>query len=131
MKKIVVDTSIWIEYFRGNEAAAALINNNTGYDLFITGPILTELIQGIKTESEKELFTNLMESYPRITILEHDWVDAGKTGSKLRKNGVTVPMADLLIYTVSINNSCALFTLDKHFGLINETIDSDLEIIDL
>lgn len=131
MKKIVVDTSIWIEYFKGNEAAASIINDNTGFDLFITGPILTELVQGIKTESEKELFTTLMESFPRITIFEQDWVDAGKTGSELRKNGVTVPMADLLIYTVSINNSCALFTLDKHFNLINETIDPDLEIIDL
>jgi len=131
MKKIVVDTSIWIEYFKGNEAAASIINDNTGFDLFITGPILTELVQGIKTESEKELFTKLMESFPRIAILEQDWVDAGKTGSELRKNGVTVPMADLLIYTVSINNSCALFTLDKHFSLINEAIDPDLEIIDL
>lgn len=131
MKKIVVDTSIWIEYFKGNEAAASIINDNTGFDLFITGPILTELIQGVKTESEKELFTTLMERFPRITVLEQDWVDAGKTGSKLRKYGVTVPMADLLIYTVSINNSCALFTLDKHFSLINEAIDPDLEIIDL
>ena len=131
MKKILVDTSIWIEYFKGKEAAASIINDNTGFDLFITGPILTELVQGIKTESEKELFTKLMESFPRIAILEQDWVDAGKTGSELRKNGVTVPMADLLIYTVSINNSCALFTLDKHFNLINETIDPDLEIIDL
>lgn len=131
MKKIIIDTSIWIEYFKGNEAAAAVIDDQAAYDLYVTGPIITELIQGMKTESERDLFTTLIESLPPLNISNQDWITAGQAGSELRRKGITVPLPDLIIYTVASNNECAIFTLDNHFNLINETLGNKIEINNL
>jgi len=40
-------------------------------------------------------------------------------------------MTGLLIYSVALNNNSAIFTLDKHFKLINKTLGESMEIIDL
>ncbi len=129
MKKVIVDTSIWIEYFKGNEAAAKFIHDQANFEVNLAGPILTELIQGIKTESEKSAFSMIMASLPCITISDQDWVNAGEIGSDLRKKGVTVPFADLIIYTAALNNNCSILTLDSHFEMINKARDFDLELI--
>lgn len=128
MKKVIVDTSIWIEYFKGNEAAAKIIHNQTNFEVHLAGPILTELIQGIKTESEKSAFSMVMAGLPSIAISDRDWVVAGEIGAALRKKGVTVPLADLIIYTVALNNNCSIFTLDNHFAMIDEATGSNLEL---
>ncbi len=131
MKKVMIDTSIWIEYFKGNEAAAAVIDDQAGYDLYVMGPIVSELIQGMKTENEMELFAVLIESLPCLKILDRHWLAAGLTGSELRKKGITVPLPDLLIYTVAAENNCAIFSLDNHFSLINNTLGYSMEINNL
>lgn len=131
MNKVIVDTSIWIEYFKGNEAAAKIIHDQSDFEVHLAGPILTELIQGIKTESEKSAFSMVMAGLPCIAISDRDWVDAGDIGSALRKKGVAVPLADLIIYTVALNNNCSIFTLDSHFAMINEATGSNLELSSL
>lgn len=129
MKKVIVDTSIWVEYFKGNEAAAKIIHDQTNFEVHLAGPISTELFQGIKTESEKSAFSIIMAGLPCIAISDQDWVDAGVIGSALRKKGVTVPLADLIIYTVALNNHCSIFTLDSHFAMINKATGSNLSLI--
>ena len=73
----------------------------------------------------------IMASLPCIAISDQDWVDAGEIGSVLRKEGVSVPLADLIIYTAALNNNCSIFTLDSHFEMINEARNFNLEVISL
>ncbi|MFP4016038.1 MAG: PIN domain-containing protein [Halanaerobiales bacterium] len=129
MNNILIDTSMWIEYFKGNKAAHDIIHNNNDYEVFITGPILTELIQGIKTKKEKDRFTMCINGLAKLRITDEDWLDAGNLGNILRRKGITVPLPDLIIFTVAVNNNCSLFTLDKHFSIIKEAIESDIKIL--
>ncbi len=131
MKKILVDTSIWIEYFKGNKSVAAIIEEKNAHTVFIAGPMITELIQGMKTKSEKDNFASSLESLPRLAITDRDWLDAGMLGSALREKGITVPLPDLIIYTLAKNNNCSLYTLDKHFETINKKTAQQLELIGL
>jgi len=131
MKKILIDTSVWVEYFKGNKTAANLIINSDAYSVFIIGPIISELIQGMKTENEKESFTYALESINRIQIADQDWFDAGLAGSYLRSKGITVPLVDLIIYSVARNNQCSICTLDKHFQVINENLNNKVEIVEI
>lgn len=76
--KVLIDTSIWTEYFHGNgqieEAVDLLIDTGRAY---ITGPIMTELIQGVRNKKQaEELFTNL-KALPYIDIGKSDWSDIG------------------------------------------------------
>ena len=131
MKKILVDTSIWIEYFKGNKGVAAIIEEKNAHTVFIAGPMITELIQAIKTKSEKDNFASSLESLPRLAITDRDWLDAGMLGSALREKGITIPLPDLIIYTLAKNNNCSLCTLDKHFETINNKTAQHLELIGL
>jgi len=130
MKNILIDTSIWVEYFKGNQEAAGMIDKLPAGIAFITGPVITELIQGLKNKIEKDDFVMALKSIPLLEVTGQDWVDAGIFGSTLREKGITVPLPDLIIYTVAFNNSCSLWTADKHFPIIEEAIASGLEIFD-
>lgn len=131
MKKILIDTSAWVKNFKGNKTAANLINNSGTNSVFIIGPVISELIQGMKTENEKESFSYALESINRIQIADQDWFDAGLVGSLLRCKGITVPLVDLIIYSVARNNQCSICTLDKHFQVINKNLNNKVEIIEV
>lgn len=131
MKQLLVDTSIWIEYFKGNSNAAGIIHDNDSHTVCTTGPIITELIQGLKTKSEKEVFSACLGSLPKIAITDQDWVDAGLLGNDLREIGTTIPLPDLIIYIIARNNNCSICTLDKHFEIINRNTAHNIEIIGL
>ncbi len=129
MKKILIDTSAWVEYFKGSKRVARMVSGMESYSAFIIGPVISELIQGMKTEKEKESFTYALESINRLEIADQDWFDAGVAGSLLRSKGTTVPFVDLIIYIVARNNQCSICTLDKHFQVINKTLNSHVEIL--
>lgn len=127
MKKILVDTSIWIEYFKGEINVIEKIHNRNHCN-FITGPVITELIQGIRTQNEKDRFIMCIKALPKLQISDSDWVTAGNIGNSLRTKGITVPLPDLIIFTLAMKNDCALYTLDKHFIIIKEAIQANVEV---
>jgi hypothetical protein len=129
MKKLLVDTSIWIEYFKGKKNVLDIIHDKNNFEIFITGPIITELIQGIKTQKEKARFTICINALPKLQIDDNDWVNAGNLGNSLRKKGITVPLLDLIIFSIAKKNNCVLFTLDKHFQIIKDALQIEIEIM--
>ena len=129
MTKILVDTSIWIEYFKANKEVLEIIHDRKNYEIFIAGPIITELIQGLKTEKEKAKFSMCIDAIPKLPLNDTIWVDAGNYGNTLRRSGVTIPLADLIIFTMACKYNCSLFSLDKHFKIIKDTIKNDFDLI--
>ncbi len=129
MKKILVDTSIWIEYFKGNTEVINLIHSTDRYSAYIAGPIITELIQGFKTSREKERFITSISALPKLLITDEDWIEAGTLGNTLKEKGKTIPIPDLLIFQLAHKNNCSLYTLDKHFQIIVGATGFELEII--
>lgn len=129
MKKVLVDTSIWIEYFKGKKMVQDIIHDPKNFQCFIVGSVIAELLLGIKTSSEKNRLITCLNVLPMLEITDNDWIDAGNTGNLLRQKGITVPLPDLIIFSVANKNSCALFTMDKHFEIIKDSIKSEIEII--
>jgi len=125
--KIIVDTSIWIEYFKNNKNYVEFIEENLHLDLiYITGPVITELIQGVKGEKEHLMLLNSINAIPYIECTFKDWVMAGEMSFKLRKIGKIIPITDILIAVISIKNNTKILTLDSHFINI-----PDIELISL
>lgn len=114
--KIVVDTSVWIEYFKNNKDYVEYIEENLHLDsIYITGPVITELIQGIKGEKEYLLLSNSIKAIPYLECTFKDWVTAGEISFKLRKSGKVIPVTDILIAVISIKNNAKILTFDSHF----------------
>ena len=119
--KILLDTSVWIEFFRGNKKLREKLEDIIKTSrIVITGPVISEILLGIRDDKEKRKVENLLKNLTIINPSWNDYVHAGEIGHSLRKNGKTIPLIDLIIAAVCIRNNITLFTLDKHFKEIKE-----------
>ncbi len=118
--KVLIDTSIWIEYFRGNaqigEAVDLLIDAGSAYT---TGPIIAELIQGVKNKKQAEELLASLKALPYVDIRKSDWSDIGFFSLELRKKGIVIPFTNTVIACMAIKNHLCVYSLDKHFDLID------------
>jgi tRNA(fMet)-specific endonuclease VapC len=117
---VLVDTSIWIEYFnhrrsQSGEAVEDLLRKGR---VIITGIVLTELLQGARLKSEFDAILESILALPFLDATLNTWVEAGRISYSLRKRGVTVPTTDVIIASLAIERQCLLFSLDSHFDRI-------------
>jgi predicted nucleic acid-binding protein len=117
---VLVDTSIWIEYFNRSESEAGahleyLIRKKIAC---ISGVILTELLQGARLEKELNALLENLTALPFLDSTLDTWIRAGKISFSLRRKGITIPTTDLVIASLAIENDASVFTLDPHFEKI-------------
>lgn len=116
---VLVDSSIWISYFRGSgtsDTVDFLIEDN----LVVTNDlILAELTPALHIRRQKRLIVLLREvrRYP----IEIDWDDIAQMQITCMHNGVSgIGIPDLIIAQNAIQNDLHLFSLDKHFDLLGK-----------
>ena len=114
---VLVDTCAWIDFLRyqegelGNQVAALIENNQVA----ITGVIVAELLQGVKTEKQQQQINLLINSVTSFPTQEFDWVNAGLLLQELRSRGITLPLTDALIAVIAQRYQAKVLTIDKHF----------------
>jgi predicted nucleic acid-binding protein len=119
MKPIMIDTSIWIDYFRGDFRDTELIEHglNQGF-VYITGPILAELLQGVKTAKEYTILSRCISAVPFVECAFKEWLKAGKISLGLRKKGLTIPLTDIIISVAAAKIGAVIYTRDSYFKKI-------------
>lgn len=119
-QRIIVDTSIWIEYFKNNQKYVPFIEDNLNLEnILISGPIISELLHGIKSEKEYKLLSESISAVPYAECVYDDWIKTGETLYNLKKKGITVPLTDILISAIAIRHDASVLSLDKHFKSID------------
>lgn len=121
MKNILVDSSVWIEYFRGRKEAAALDELIDRNQLCINNLILSELIPFLRIKKENALIKILM-TIKNIAI-KIDWEEIIDFQEINLRNGLNkIGIADLIIVQNVRDNNLSLYSLDKHFELMSRYI---------
>jgi len=119
-KRIIVDTSVWIEYFKNNQKYVPFIEDSLNLEnILISGPIISELLHGVKSEKEYKLLSESISAVPCAECVYDDWIKTGETLYNLKKKGITVPLTDALISVIAIRYDASILTLDKHFRSID------------
>lgn len=119
--RVLVDSSVWIDYFRGgarSDDLDILIDEN----LIATNDlILTELIPYLRLQNKRKLVTLMRSIYNYQMRIDWSEIIDFQTGC-LRKgiNGIGVP--DLLIAQNAIQNHCEVFSLDQHFNMMKDAL---------
>ena len=114
---ILVDTSIWIDYFRNGSTADALDKLIESDMICINDVILSELLPSINQRHEEEL-KELLLSFPKLQM-KIDWNEIVFMQTKNLHNGINkVGLPDLMIAQYAIQNNVKLFSCDRHFQLI-------------
>ena len=112
--KVIVDTSIWIEYLKSNhEIAPGLDEGLLAGNIFMVGPVVSELLQGAKTENDYQALSSNIDGVPFINAEFADWQLAGKLSFKMKKIGVAIAITDCVIAAIAINNGAVVYTLDQ------------------
>ncbi len=125
MKKILVDSSVWISYFKDKNAHKKLdelIRNN---QICINNLILSELIPFLKMKNKNDIIEILLE-IPNITVAIN-WELIINLQIHNLKNGINkVGIPDLILVDNIVTNNLILFTEDKHFWLIQRHFNFDI-----
>jgi predicted nucleic acid-binding protein len=126
---VLVDTSIWIDYFRdpaaeGNGLLEGLIQGQNR--AAICGIIIQEILQGIRDEKSYQLTRQRLLFLPFLEATRDVHLIAAALYRDLRKKGLTVPSTDAAIAAVAIHHGFPLFTADSHFNEIAR--HSDLKL---
>jgi len=117
--RILADTTAWIEFFRGKSKVAdrfemLLIENA----VCTCGVVMFEVLQGIKSEGEKNKILSILATLPYFEMMKKLWQSAAELSLSLKKNGVNLPLSDILIAAIAVENDLSIYTLDNHFTLI-------------
>ena len=119
---ILIDTSVWIDYFRGvvnpqSEKLDALL----GVEQVLTGDlILTEVLQGFVSDRDFNQARKLLASIPLVPLVplvgEDIALQAARNFRKLRTLGITIRKTiDTLIATSCIEKELSLLYSDRDF----------------
>lgn len=121
MSSVLVDTSVWIAYFRGREEekviADALAYLISGDEAVVNDVILTELVPFMNVRGETACVDAL--SALRSPKLDIDWPGLRMLQETCISNGINkVGIPDLMIAQQSISLGIPIFSLDGHFALM-------------
>ena len=116
---VLVDSSVWINYFNGNTTWQTEILDQMllQIPLFTGDLILTEVLQGFRKDNEYNKAKKIMSILSCKQMVGYELaIKSAENYRKLRKNGVTVRKTiDVIIGTFCINENIPLLHDDKDF----------------
>jgi len=120
-EKILIDTSAWIVSFKKasdpqlKEFLKSAILSGTA----VTAPIIIlELLQGCRTVEERDALKIKLESLDILSITQSVWEQGYEIAFSLRKKGLTIPTADLIVAALAIENNTMILHHDEHYEMI-------------
>lgn len=116
---IFVDSSVWIDYFRGTATQEAdRLHALLGEQELVVGDVvLTEVLQGFDSDRD---FRTALALFDTLMLVEiggrHTAIEAARNFRRLRARGVTVRKTiDTLIATYCISSEVPLLFSDRDF----------------
>ena len=124
---IFVDSSVWIDYFRGVATKETeLLDELLGVEPIVIGDlVLAEVLQGFKSDRDFNQAKKLLTSLVMVEMLGQDVaIQAARNFRSLRERGVTVRKTiDTIIATYCIENGLALLHSDRDFDAFEEHLN--------
>jgi predicted nucleic acid-binding protein len=119
--RVLVDTSVWIDYFRTGQNSADL-DQLIQEDLVATNDIiLAELIPYLKLNGQTQVIALLEQLFRQP--LQIDWPGIIELQHQCLKNGANgIGIPDLLIAQHAQQERLPVYSLDRHFRLLEQII---------
>lgn len=127
-EKVLIDTSVWIDYFRNKNSSIAehvdeILSNA---EVYVPKAVIAELIQGAWSEKEIKVIEEFIDAFHIIDQSEDTWTKAGKLSFTIKRKGTTANLMDCYLSVIAQENNCKIFTLDKHFKDIKKFLKIEL-----
>lgn len=118
--KVLPDTCAWIDFFnaRSTPLSDALEEALRSGAICTCGIVKYELVQGLKSKEEEQVLFEALQAVEHLEMTGSLWIRAGQLAGGLRKQGITIPLSDILIATLALECKASVLTIDRHFSLI-------------
>lgn len=116
---ILVDSSVWIDFFNGTQCIQTdKLNEILGLEEIVIGDlILAEVLQGFRSDADYKTAKNILTSLVVYDLLGKELaIKSANNFRKLKKKGITIrKTADVIIATYCIENKIPLLFTDRDF----------------
>ena len=117
--RIVLDTSAYSEYLKGNQAVKQIIQQSDEISLtpVIVGELLAGFVKGRYEKKNRDLLKEFLKS-PRVSIMEIDEETSERYAiivNYLREHGTPIPTNDIWIAASAMQYGLKILTIDKHY----------------
>lgn len=124
-KQVLIDTSIWVNYFRNNDNADILAKLFEEDRVVINDVILAELLPAMNVYAKKALIEKMraLECLPVFV----NWEGIIGLQTQCLKHGINgVGLPDLMIIQTAIEYKIPVYSIDKHFTIAQPALKFDL-----
>ena len=119
MRNVLVDTSVWVDYFRGSRVAVRQLEElMDSHQVVICGMVKQEVLQGSRDRKSFSELRRQMSIWRCEAEQPEDFVEAAGIFAGLRWKGVTIPPSDGLIAALAMRCKMEVYALDSHFERI-------------
>ncbi len=122
MRRILIDTNIYSNAFRGDQSVIETLRKQTeiGFSVISIGELLSGFKGGNKESENKIELESFLDS-PRVVIycVDEETADLySEILHNLRTAGTPIPTNDIWIAAIAFQHGLKLFSTDAHFQLI-------------
>lgn len=121
--QVIVDTSVWIEFFRGKleaRAKEAFILLMEAEEVVITDVIKHEILVGAKSLKDFHFLEDSLSVLSEIAIESKEKAVFNRFGIDLKLKGLVGKYTDLSIAFLANQHAIPVFSFDKYFAMLAE-----------
>jgi predicted nucleic acid-binding protein len=111
---ILVDSTIWIEFFKSkpdfvDEMESLMESKN----VITIEPVFAELLYGSRNDKERSKIISYWKVLPRINFSEGSIIESAEFANKSNFHNLGIGLIDSILINATIINKCLLWSLDK------------------
>ena len=130
MSDLLVDSSVWIDFFRGAPEVVRRVDAALDQDrVAVCGPIVAEVLSGTRTRAD---FARVNSAFEGLSLLPDPidaWARVGEARFALARRGTQAALVDVLIALTAAEANHGLLTRDADFRRIAAVVPIELEKI--
>ena len=115
---ILLDSSVWICYLQAHgweELKATLRRAFVAEQVYTCWVVKAEVLIGARDELGFAQLSETLRVLLEIPVTDRVWEAAARLGYSSRRQGVTIPLPDLVIAQAAITGDLVLWHVDDHF----------------
>ena len=118
---ILIDTSVWIEFFRQNDGYTKRIKSLLeAREIITVEPVFAELLYGVRQRRDKEMILSYWQILPKITFGMNSMLGASEYANNNNYHKLGIGLMDAIIIKSAVDGNHSIWTLDMK---INDNID--------
>ena len=118
---LVVDTSIWIDFFAGE--TIPLLEDALALGSVVLPPVVVaELVSGVRNTADRAALVELLEDLPVHETPRDHWVRVGELRRALSAEGLAVSTPDAHVAQCALDRGAPLLSRDRVFSRIERFV---------